>query len=134
MARPDLPAGFGGWQVLDATPQEESEHGRGFKLGPASRQAIKLGQRMKYDVEFVISEVYLLCMYACMCVCMCVCVCMRVCMCVYACMCVCVRLCVCVCVCVLTLNPNSKILDPLLPYVYYPLPHTHTHTHTHTHR
>ena len=24
MARPDLPKGFGGWQVIDATPQEES--------------------------------------------------------------------------------------------------------------
>ena len=24
MARPDLPRGYGGWQVIDATPQEES--------------------------------------------------------------------------------------------------------------
>ena len=57
MARPDLPAGFGGWQVLDATPQEESPQGGGYRLGPSPRQAIKLGQRMNYDVEFVISEV-----------------------------------------------------------------------------
>ena len=57
MARPDLPTGFGGWQVLDATPQEESPQGGGYRLGPSPRQAIKLGQRMNYDVEFVISEV-----------------------------------------------------------------------------
>lgn len=25
MARPDLPDGFGGWQVVDATPQETSD-------------------------------------------------------------------------------------------------------------
>ena len=25
MARPDLPAGYGGWQVIDATPQEASD-------------------------------------------------------------------------------------------------------------
>jgi transglutaminase 1 len=57
MARPDLPPGFGGWQVLDATPQEESPQGGGFRLGPCSVRAVKLGQRMNYDVEFVISEV-----------------------------------------------------------------------------
>ena len=25
MARPDLPSGFGGWQAIDSTPQEESD-------------------------------------------------------------------------------------------------------------
>lgn len=25
MARPDLPTGYGGWQAVDATPQETSE-------------------------------------------------------------------------------------------------------------
>ena len=25
MARPDLPLGYGGWQALDATPQERSQ-------------------------------------------------------------------------------------------------------------
>lgn len=25
MARPDLPSGYGGWQAIDATPQEESD-------------------------------------------------------------------------------------------------------------
>ncbi len=57
MSRPDLPTGFGGWQVVDATPQEESPQGGGFRLGPCPRRAVKLGQRMDYDVEFVISEV-----------------------------------------------------------------------------
>lgn len=57
MSRPDLPYGFGGWQALDATPQEESPQGGGYRLGPAPIRAIKLGQRMHYDVEFVISEV-----------------------------------------------------------------------------
>ena len=44
-------------QVLDATPQEESPQGGGYRLGPSPRQAIKLGRRTNYDVEFVISEV-----------------------------------------------------------------------------
>ena len=57
MSRPDLPAGFGGWQAVDATPQEESPQGGGYRLGPAPVRAIKFGQRMNYDVEFVISEV-----------------------------------------------------------------------------
>lgn len=57
MSRPDLPAGFGGWQAVDATPQEESPQGGGYRLGPCPVRAVKLGQRMNYDVEFVISEV-----------------------------------------------------------------------------
>ena len=57
MARPDLPSGFGGWQAVDATPQEESPQGGGYRTGPAPLQAVKLGQRFNYDVEFVISEV-----------------------------------------------------------------------------
>ena len=31
MARPDLPEGFGGWQAIDATPQEASD-GEIYKL------------------------------------------------------------------------------------------------------
>lgn len=27
MARPDLPVGFGGWQAVDSTPQENSDGG-----------------------------------------------------------------------------------------------------------
>lgn len=57
MARPDLLGGFDGWQAVDATPQEESPQGGGFRLGPAPVRAVKLGQRMNFDVEFVISEV-----------------------------------------------------------------------------
>ncbi len=57
MSRPDLVKGFGGWQALDATPQEESLQGGDYKLGPCSIRAVKLGQRMNYDTEFVISEV-----------------------------------------------------------------------------
>ena len=66
MARPDLPAGFGGWQALDATPQEESPQGGGYRLGPCPVRAVKLGLRMNFDVEFVISEVMkLLCAVCC---------------------------------------------------------------------
>lgn len=57
MRRPDLPQGFDGWQALDATPQEESEHGGGFKLGPAPVKAIKEGNSVPYDTNFVIAEV-----------------------------------------------------------------------------
>ena len=57
MDRPDLELGYGGWQVLDATPQEESHQGGGYRLGPCPVEAVKLGKQMKYDVEFVISEV-----------------------------------------------------------------------------
>lgn len=56
MRRDDLPPGFGGWQAIDATPQERSA-GR-YQLGPASLEAIKQGKvRFAYDVGFVFSEV-----------------------------------------------------------------------------
>ena len=57
MARSDLPPGFGGWQVLDATPQEESPQGGGYRTGPAPLKAIKEGNSLVYDVNFVIAEV-----------------------------------------------------------------------------
>ena len=57
MSRPDIEAGFGGWQVFDSTPQELSPHGGGHVLGPAPLKAVKLGLNMNYDVNFVISEV-----------------------------------------------------------------------------
>ena len=57
MSLPDLPKGFGGWQVMDATPHEESPQGRGYRLGPTPHYAVKPGQRLKYDVDFVYSEV-----------------------------------------------------------------------------
>ena len=57
MSRPDLGPTYGGWQALDATPQEISPHSRSYVVGPASLVAIKDGQDLKYDNEFVIAEV-----------------------------------------------------------------------------
>ncbi|XP_062300632.1 coagulation factor XIII A chain [Scomber scombrus] len=56
MSRPDLPTGFGGWQVVDATPQETSDGM--YRCGPASVQAIKHGQICyPFDAAFVFAEV-----------------------------------------------------------------------------
>ncbi|XP_060749811.1 protein-glutamine gamma-glutamyltransferase K-like [Tachysurus vachellii] len=56
MARPDLPAGMGGWQVVDATPQETSQGT--FCCGPAPVSAIRDGLvNVKYDAPFVFAEV-----------------------------------------------------------------------------
>ncbi|XP_041847772.1 protein-glutamine gamma-glutamyltransferase K [Melanotaenia boesemani] len=56
MARPDLPPGNGGWQAVDATPQETSQGT--FCCGPASVNAIRLGQvYLKHDTPFVFAEV-----------------------------------------------------------------------------
>ncbi|XP_041820881.1 coagulation factor XIII A chain [Chelmon rostratus] len=56
MARPDLPIGFGGWQVVDATPQETSDGM--YRCGPASVRAIKHGQICyPFDAAFVFAEV-----------------------------------------------------------------------------
>ncbi|XP_069028340.1 coagulation factor XIII A chain [Embiotoca jacksoni] len=56
MSRPDLPAGFGGWQVVDSTPQETSDGM--YRCGPASVQAIKHGQIcFPFDAPFVFAEV-----------------------------------------------------------------------------
>ncbi|XP_042338968.1 protein-glutamine gamma-glutamyltransferase K-like [Plectropomus leopardus] len=56
MARPDLPAGNGGWQAVDATPQETSQGT--FRCGPASLTAVRNGQvYLKHDAQFVFAEV-----------------------------------------------------------------------------
>ncbi|XP_056126689.1 protein-glutamine gamma-glutamyltransferase K [Rhinichthys klamathensis goyatoka] len=56
MARPDLPEGLGGWQAVDATPQETSQGV--FRCGPASVAAIRNGQvYLKHDTPFVFAEV-----------------------------------------------------------------------------
>uniref|UniRef100_A0A8C2E375 Protein-glutamine gamma-glutamyltransferase K n=1 Tax=Cyprinus carpio TaxID=7962 RepID=A0A8C2E375_CYPCA len=56
MARPDLPFGSGGWQVVDSTPQETSQGI--FRCGPTSVAAIRSGQVfLKYDTPFVFAEV-----------------------------------------------------------------------------
>lgn len=89
MARKDLPPGYGGWQVLDATPQETSNgeapidlpqalHGTPqsthqsfppyslsglYCCGPASVKAIKEGEvDLKYDTRFAFSMVNADCM------------------------------------------------------------------------
>ncbi|KAF5296194.1 hypothetical protein FQA39_LY12648 [Lamprigera yunnana] len=56
MARPDLPSGYGGWQAIDATPQETSDGV--FQCGPTSLEAIKKGQvGFNYDVAFMLASV-----------------------------------------------------------------------------
>ncbi|BES89269.1 Transglutaminase family [Nesidiocoris tenuis] len=56
MSRPDLPRGYGGWQIIDATPQEMSESM--MRCGPASVEAVRKGQvGFLYDTPFVFSEV-----------------------------------------------------------------------------
>lgn len=51
-----LSPGYGGWQAIDATPQETS---RGmYQCGPAPLEAIKQGAiGMNYDVEFMLASV-----------------------------------------------------------------------------
>ncbi|XP_021551119.1 protein-glutamine gamma-glutamyltransferase 5 [Neomonachus schauinslandi] len=61
MARKDLPSGYGGWQLLDATPQERS-NGL-YCCGPASVRAIKEGEvELNYDTAFAFSMVNADCM------------------------------------------------------------------------
>ncbi|KAM9233961.1 coagulation factor XIII A chain [Dugong dugon] len=56
MKRPDLPVGFGGWQAVDSTPQENSDGM--YRCGPASVQAIKHGHVcFQFDAPFVFAEV-----------------------------------------------------------------------------
>ena len=56
MSRPDLPAGYGGWQAIDATPQETSQGM--YQCGPAPVEAIKQGViGLSYDVEFMLASV-----------------------------------------------------------------------------
>ncbi|XP_055638666.1 annulin-like isoform X2 [Toxorhynchites rutilus septentrionalis] len=60
MQRPDLgissDGDYGGWQAIDATPQEMSDGM--FRCGPASVLAVKLGEVSKpYDNNFLFAEV-----------------------------------------------------------------------------
>ena len=56
MTRPDLPAGYGGWQTVDSTPQEESDNK--YQLGPTSVEAVRKGEvGLSYDTAFVFTEV-----------------------------------------------------------------------------
>jgi probable HAF family extracellular repeat protein len=54
MSRPGL-AGMDGWQVFDATPQEQ--FGGLFQLGPVPVAAVKAGNRLNDEVDFVRAEV-----------------------------------------------------------------------------
>ncbi|NXH96719.1 F13A factor, partial [Pachycephala philippinensis] len=56
MSRPDLPVGYGGWQVVDATPQETSDGM--YRCGPAPVKAIKHGHvYCQFDAPFIYAEV-----------------------------------------------------------------------------
>ncbi|XP_034036031.1 coagulation factor XIII A chain-like [Thalassophryne amazonica] len=56
MQRRDLPTGMGGWQVVDATPQETSDGY--YRCGPTSVAAIKEGLLYHpFDAGFVFAEV-----------------------------------------------------------------------------
>ncbi|XP_015109544.1 hemocyte protein-glutamine gamma-glutamyltransferase [Diachasma alloeum] len=56
MSRPDLPRGYGGWQAIDGTPQEQSEGL--YRCGPASVEAIRQGVTgCNYDIPFLIASV-----------------------------------------------------------------------------
>ncbi|KAK9954720.1 hypothetical protein ABG768_016767 [Culter alburnus] len=56
MTRPDLPTGYGGWQVVDATPQEPSQGS--YRCGPTPVSAVRNGQvDLKFDTPFVFAEV-----------------------------------------------------------------------------
>ncbi|XP_078270010.1 coagulation factor XIII A chain-like [Rhinoraja longicauda] len=56
MLRDDIPSGYGGWQAVDATPQETSEGM--YRCGPVSVNAIKQGQVcFPFDASFVYAEV-----------------------------------------------------------------------------
>ncbi|XP_038617419.1 protein-glutamine gamma-glutamyltransferase 4 [Tachyglossus aculeatus] len=56
MTRPDLPQGYEGWQVVDATPQEISQGV--FQCGPAPLKAIRQGDvYLTYDTKFIFAEV-----------------------------------------------------------------------------
>ncbi|XP_065352069.1 annulin-like isoform X2 [Cloeon dipterum] len=56
MQRPDLGPEYDGWQVVDATPQEQSEDV--YRCGPASVAAVKKGEvRKPFDGAFVFAEV-----------------------------------------------------------------------------
>lgn len=56
MQRPDLGRDYGGWQAVDATPQELSEEM--YRAGPTSVFAIKQGEVLRpYDGGFLYAEV-----------------------------------------------------------------------------
>ncbi|NXD08709.1 TGM4 glutamyltransferase, partial [Nothocercus nigrocapillus] len=56
MKRPDLPAGFDGWQAIDSTPQERSQGV--YRCGPSPLKAVLEGHvYVNFDSKFVYAEV-----------------------------------------------------------------------------
>ncbi|XP_066288397.1 protein-glutamine gamma-glutamyltransferase K-like [Branchiostoma lanceolatum] len=56
MTRPDLPKGYGGWQAVDATPQQASNGV--YQCGPCPVSAVKNGQvYLPFDTRFVFAAV-----------------------------------------------------------------------------
>lgn len=56
MERPDLGSEYGGWQAIDATPQEMSEDM--FRCGPASLRAVRDADIQRpYDTAYVFAQV-----------------------------------------------------------------------------
>lgn len=56
MTRKDLPKGFGGWQAIDATPQEASSGM--YTCGPYPLHALRMGDvTLRHDGEFVFAEI-----------------------------------------------------------------------------
>lgn len=54
--RKDIDEKYGGWQVIDSTPQETSDGH--YRCGPASVSAIKIGQVcLPFDARFIFAEV-----------------------------------------------------------------------------
>lgn len=56
MERPDLGNEYGGWQAIDATPQETSEDV--YRCGPSSLRAVRDGELQRpYDAAYVFAQV-----------------------------------------------------------------------------
>lgn len=56
MERPDLGKEYGGWQAIDATPQEPSDDM--YRCGPTSVFAVKQAEVLRpYDCAFLFAEV-----------------------------------------------------------------------------
>lgn len=54
-ARDDIAAVYSGWQVIDSTPQEQSEDK--YQTGPGSKVAIRRGDvDMQHDLHFIWAE------------------------------------------------------------------------------
>jgi transglutaminase 1 len=58
MARPDLPHGYGGWQAIDATPQQQQSGADKMQCGPSSIEAVRRGEvGFAFDTPSLFAEV-----------------------------------------------------------------------------